>query len=61
MDGIYRAIVYTCSAVDTDIGVDSAFCALLGDSINRTRILTRCTVCAIISNSMSHNFTSLLD
>jgi len=61
MNGIYRAIVYTCAAVDTNIGVDSAFCTLLADSVNGTGILTCCAVCAIISNSMSHNFTSLLD
>jgi len=61
MDSAYRAGIYACSAVDTGIGIDNTLRTLLSDSVNRTRILTCCTVCAIISNSMGHNFTSLLD
>lgn len=61
MDSIYRARVNTCTAIDTGIGVDSTFSSLLADRVNRTGILTCRTICAIISNSMGHNFTSLLD
>ncbi len=59
MDSVYGAGIYTCSAVDTGIGVDNTLITLLADRIYRTGVLTCCTVCAIISNSMGHNFTSL--
>ena len=61
MDSVYGAGIYACAAVDTSVGVDNTFCTLLADSINRTGILACCTISAIISNSMGHNFTSLLD
>jgi hypothetical protein len=61
MDSAYGAGINTRSAVDTGIGVDSTLRTLFADSVNWTRVLTSCTVCAIISNSMGHNFTSLLD
>jgi hypothetical protein len=61
MNSAYRASINARSAVDTGIGVDNTLRALLADSVNGTGILACRTVCAIFSNSMGHNFTSLLD
>lgn len=61
MDSAYGASINARSAVDAGIGVDYTLRTLLADSVNGTGILTCCTVCAIFSNSMGHNSTSLLD
>jgi len=61
MNSVYWTGIYACSAVDTGIGVNYTLITLLADRVNGTGVLTCSTICAIISNSMGHNFTSLLD
>lgn len=61
MNSAYGAGINTCSAVDAGIGVDNTLCSLLADSVNGTGVVTCCAVDTIISNSMGHDFTSLLD
>jgi hypothetical protein len=59
MDCIHWTGIHTSATVDTGIGVDYALVALLADGVHGAGVLTRCTVCAIISNGMGHDFTSL--
>jgi hypothetical protein len=58
MDSIHGTGIHASAAVDAGIGVDNAFGALLADSVDRTGILTCCTVGAIVSNGMGHGFSS---
>jgi len=59
VNGVDRACVNTCAAVDAGIGINDTFSALFADGVDRTGVLTGSTVGAIISNCMSHNITSL--
>jgi arginine exporter protein ArgO len=59
MNCIYGTGIYACATVDAGIGVNNTLVTLLADGVNRTGILTCCTVCAIVSNCMGHSFTSL--
>jgi len=52
-DGVYRACVYTCAAVDAGICVDSPLVALLADSIYRAGIITCTAVDALVGNFVS--------
>ena len=58
MDGIHGTGIHASAAVDAGISVDYAFAALFADGVHGTGILTCCTIGAIVSNSMSHGFTS---
>jgi len=58
MDSIYGTGIHASAAVDAGIGVDDALAALLGNGVDRTGILTCCAICAIVSNSMGHGFSS---
>jgi hypothetical protein len=58
MDSIHGTGIHASAAVDAGIGVDSAFGTLLADSVDRTGILTCCTIGAIVSNGMGHGFSS---
>ena len=58
MDGIYGTGIHASAAVDAGVGVDNAFAGLLADSVDRTGILTCCTVGAIVGNGMGHGSSS---
>ena len=59
MDCIHRTGIHTSATVDTGIGIDCALATLFADGVHGTGILACSTVCAIIGNGMSHDFTSL--
>ena len=58
MDSVYWTGVHACAAVDTGIGIDDALAALLGNGVDRTGILTCCTVGAIVGNGVGHGSSS---
>jgi hypothetical protein len=58
MDSVHGTGIHASAAVDAGVGVDDALAALLADGVDRTGILTCCAICAIVSNSMSHGFSS---
>jgi hypothetical protein len=58
MDSIYGTGIHASAAVDAGIGVNYTLATLLADSVDRTGILTCCTVCAIVGNGMGHGFSS---
>jgi hypothetical protein len=58
MDSIYGTGIHASAAVDAGIGVDDALATLLADGVDRTGILTCCTVGAIVSNGVGHGFSS---
>jgi hypothetical protein len=58
MDSIHGTGIHASAAVDAGIGVNSTLASLLTDSVDRTGILTCCTVGAIVGNGMGHGFSS---
>ena len=50
MDGIYGTGIHASAAVDTGISVNCTLTALLTDGVNRTGIITSCTIDAIVIN-----------
>ena len=61
MDSIHGTGIHASAAVDASIGVNGTLAALFADSVNRTGILTCCTVGAIVGNGVGHGFSSFKD
>jgi hypothetical protein len=59
MNGIHWTCIHASAAVDAGVRINSTFAVLLADAVYWAGILACRTVRAIVSNSMSHGFTSL--
>ena len=58
MDSIHGTGIHASAAVDTGISVNDTLATLFGNGVDRTGILTCCTVGAIVSNGVGHGFSS---
>jgi hypothetical protein len=58
MDSIYGTGIHASAAVDAGIGVNYTLATLLCNCVDRTGILTCCTIGAIVGNGMGHGFSS---
>ena len=58
-DGVYRACVNTCAAVNAGISVDYPLLTLLADRVDRTGIVTCAAVNALVGNLVSQEIHPL--
>ena len=58
MDSIHGTGIHASAAVDAGISVNYTLATLLADGVDRTGILTCCTVGAIVGNGVGHGFSS---